>query len=127
MGSGVTGTGGLAISVLLIVANWMVFEKAGQAGWKSIIPIYSTVVQLKIIGKSPWLALLYLLLFVGFLILVIMIGIGMARSFGRSGWFAVGLILLPIVFYPILAFGDSKYIGPGGQASPETGEELAAW
>jgi hypothetical protein len=127
MGSGVTGIGGLAITVLLIVAYWMVFEKAGQAGWKVLIPIYSTVVMLRIVGKSAWLALLLLLIGLGLLILEIIIAIGMARSFGRSGWFAVGLFLLPFVFYPILAFGDSKYIGPGGQAPPATGEEVAAW
>ena len=36
--------------------------------------------------------------------------VGLARSFGLSGGFAAGLILLPYVFYPILAFGKSQYI-----------------
>jgi hypothetical protein len=37
--------------------------------------------------------------------------IDIARNFGRSGWFAAGLIFLPIIFFPILAFGDSVYTG----------------
>ena len=39
--------------------------------------------------------------------------VGLARSFGLSGGFAAGLILLPYVFYPILAFGKSQYVGEG--------------
>ena len=43
----------LAIVVLMIVAMWKVFTKAGEPGWACIIPIYSTIVMLKIVGK-PW-------------------------------------------------------------------------
>lgn len=28
--------------LLHVVAAWRIFTKAGEAGWKSIIPIYST-------------------------------------------------------------------------------------
>ena len=41
----------LAFIVFLVAAMWMVFTKAGEAGWKSIIPIYSTIILLKIIGR----------------------------------------------------------------------------
>jgi len=34
---------------------------------------------------------------------------GIARRFGKGGLFAVGLIFLPFVFYPILAFGSASY------------------
>ena len=32
---------GLAVFVLTVIARWKIFTKAGEAGWKSIIPIYS--------------------------------------------------------------------------------------
>ena len=51
----------LAFYVLIIVAQWKIFTKAGQEGWKALIPIYNVVVLYKIIGLSPWLLLLYLL------------------------------------------------------------------
>jgi hypothetical protein len=38
----------LVIWVLLIIAYWKMFTKAGEAGWKSIIPIYSSYVLFKI-------------------------------------------------------------------------------
>ena len=34
----------ICIGVLTIIANWRLFSKAGQAGWKSIIPIYNLVI-----------------------------------------------------------------------------------
>ena len=38
----------LVVWVLYIVARWKIFTKAGEAGWKSIIPIYSDYVQWRI-------------------------------------------------------------------------------
>ena len=40
----------------------------------------------------------------------------LAKAFGKSGGFAVGLIFLSIIFYCILAFGDAQYIGVPEQA-----------
>jgi len=39
----------------------------------------------------------------------------LSKSFGKDVGFTIGLILLPVIFYPILAFGDAKYIGPAGR------------
>ena len=38
--------------ILLIVARWRIFTKAGEAGWKSIIPIYADYVQWRIGWKK---------------------------------------------------------------------------
>ena len=38
----------------------------------------------------------------------------LSKSFGKSEGYTVGLLFLGIVFYPMLAFGDAKYIGPYG-------------
>ena len=42
---------------------------------------------------------------------IILLNVSLARSFGKKDTYAIGLVLLPIVFYPILAFGKSKYVG----------------
>ena len=49
----------LAILVLEIAACWKVYTKAGKPGWAVIIPIYSTLVCLQIIGKPWWWLLLF--------------------------------------------------------------------
>ena len=103
------------ILVFTIIANWKIFTKAGEAGWKSLIPIYSSVILYRIAGISPWLILLYLLVWVpviGPLIslgLTIYLMINLANAFGKSTGFAVGLILLNTIFIMILAFGNSEY------------------
>ena len=45
---------GLLIALLLIVAMWKVFTKAGQPGWASIIPIYNLYIWCKIVGRPGW-------------------------------------------------------------------------
>lgn len=107
----------ITISVISIVAMWKIFKKAGQEGWKSIIPIYNTYVLYEISGLEGWYAFLGLIPFVGSVISMVMgiiCYIKLTNSFGKESAFAVGLILLPIIFLPILAFDSSEYIGPDG-------------
>jgi hypothetical protein len=108
---------GTIVGVLLIIAMWKIFKKAGEEGWKSIIPVYNLVVLFKIAGLSPWLVLVYLLggiPVIGGLIalgMTIYLSINVAKVFGKSTGFAIGLLLLSPIFYMILAFGDSVYVG----------------
>lgn len=42
----------IVLGALLLIANWKIFTKAGQAGWKTLIPIYNGMVLFKIIYGS---------------------------------------------------------------------------
>jgi len=113
-GMGVLGTLiWLAVAILMIVAMWKVFVKAGQPGWASIIPIYNAYVFLKIAGKPGWWLIILLLVPVLNIIFYIIALAAFAQNFGKGVGFVVGLILLPVIFYPILAFSDARYIGTG--------------
>ena len=102
----------IVVAILSIVAMWMLFTKCGEAGWKSIIPIYNLVVMLQIVGISPlWILVLFVPV-VGsiiFLIVTIAADIRLAKGFGKSEGFAVGLILLNFIFMMILAFGKNDW------------------
>jgi uncharacterized membrane protein YhaH (DUF805 family) len=98
----------LALTVLMIAAMWRVFEKAGEPGWAALIPIYNLYILLKIAGKPAWWLLLFVIPFVNF-IAVIMVALAIARNFGKGVGFGLGLLVLGPVFYPILAWGDSRY------------------
>lgn len=102
------------LTIFLIVAEWKVYVKAGQPGWAVLIPIYNLYVLLKIVGKPGWW-LLVILLFppVGFFMALYVIHL-LSKSFGQGIGFTLGLIFLSFIFYPILGFGSSKYIGPAG-------------
>ncbi len=104
----------LAIAILMIVALWKVFVKAGRPGWASLIPIYNTYVFLKIAGKPGWW-LIWLCIPVLNIIFGIIATLAFAEKFGKGAGFAVGLILLPIIFLPILAFGAAQYGDDGAR------------
>lgn len=98
----------LAISVLMIVAMWKVYAKAGEPGWAILVPIYNVYVMLKIAGKPGWWLLLFFIPLVN-LVIGIMTLVALAANFGKGTGFAIGLLFLPFIFYPILAFSDSEY------------------
>lgn len=101
----------LALCIFFIFVQWKIFEKAGEKGWKSLIPFYSTYILWKIAWGSGWMFLTTLIPFVGF-VFGIICNVKLAQAFGKGIGFAIGLIFLPVIFEPILAFGDSQYLGP---------------
>ena len=100
----------IAIILLLIIAQWKIFTKAGKPGWAILIPIYNFIVVWQISKQPVWVLILCFVPFVGF-IGGIMLAVGIANSFGKGIGFALGLIFLPFIFYPLLAFGDAQYQG----------------
>ena len=122
--------------LLQIIANWRIFTKAGEAGWKSIIPIYGDYISYKIAwqpayfwltlilgivssylqetletGESLTVYMLVILIKIILVIISIMYSIKLARAFGRGTGFAIGLIFLQPIFMLILGFGDDRYYG----------------
>jgi ABC-type sulfate transport system permease subunit len=100
----------LAILIVVIAGMWKVFTKAGQPGWAAIIPIVNLYFLLKIARRPGWWLVLFFVPLVNVIIGIVM-ALDIARNFGKGGGFAVGLIFLPFIFYPILGFGDAQYVG----------------
>ena len=101
----------LIIAAFFIYVGWRIFEKANQPGWAAIVPIYNLVVTLQIVGRPMWWIILFIIPVVNF-IMAAVISIDLAKSFGKSTGFGLGLWLLGFIFGPILAFGDAQYQGP---------------
>jgi Family of unknown function (DUF5684) len=110
----------LAIVVLAIASQWKVYEKANQPGWACLVPIYNFYVLLKIAGKPGWWLIMLLIPIVNVVFAIWTINM-ISKSFGKDEGFTVGLLLLGIVFWPILGFGEARYLGPYGNP-----EEFAA-
>lgn len=118
--------------VLQAIAYWKIFEKAGEPGWKAIIPIYNTYTQY----KFTWNANIYWVFLFGSLIgsvlsqldgVVSVLGSAivlavtiiniialnkLAKAFGHGVGFTVGLFFLNPIFKLILAFSSDEYQGP---------------
>lgn len=99
-----------AIMILLIIIQWKVFKKANRPGWHSIIPIYNFWALFEIVGMKGWLSLIPLVNG----ILIIVAYYKLAKVFGKSGGFGLGLIFFTPIFMAILAFGKAQYINPNG-------------
>ena len=121
--------------ILQIIANWNIFTKAGEAGWKSLIPIYGDYVSYKIawqtsyfwlsfilgivasyvssanLNESMFLTVIATLLRIVIAVINIMYCIKLSRAFGHGIGFAIGLILLQPIFLLILGFGSDPYYG----------------
>ncbi len=125
---------GLVWYVLQIIANWKIFTKAGESGWKSIIPVYNGYVSYKIAWKGLYFWIFFILTIAGgslysmgvqdansiylviaavLLILAVVLNVvfdyKLAQAFGKGVGFTLGLIFLHTIFILILGLGDVKY------------------
>lgn len=106
----------IAFIVLMVAAMWRVFSKAGEPGWAAIIPIYNIYVMCKVAGRPGWWLILLLIPIVNFIIAIIL-NVDISKRFGNGVGFAIGMIFLPFIFWPILGFGSAQYQG-GAPAMP---------
>ena len=101
----------VAIGVFLIASLWITVDKAGRPGVSQIIPIWNYIELVRISGKPLWWVLILVVPIVNFIVLIIVYN-EIAKAFGKDAGFTVGLILLPFIFWPILAFGNATYTAP---------------
>ena len=105
------------VSLFFVIAWWRIFSKAGRPGWAVLIPLYNLYVYTQIVKRPKWWIFLYLTILIPFagplaaFLLGLLDSLRLAKAFGKSDGFGVGLALLGIIFLPILAFGSAKYDG----------------
>ena len=105
----------LFLLAVLLIASWKILIKAGQPGWAALIPLYNIYVYTQVLRRPKWWILLYFFGFVPFvgslvfLFLSIIDSVRMAKVFGKTPVFGVGLLLLPFIFYLVLAFGSADH------------------
>ncbi len=128
----------LFFCILCVVANWRMFEKAGERGWLCLIPFLSGHVAFKIAWhpfffwfnaallfgseilnamiveggvNMPYVILAALALSIASIIISVTHSFKLSRAFGHGVGFALGLVFLPYIFIPILGLGRSVYQG----------------
>ena len=124
--------GGLVWYILQVIGYWKVFTKAGEPGWKSIIPFYNLFIQYRLTWKTVMFWITILLAVIGGVLskdteavpawiggvvsiastVIYTIGLfKLSKSFGHGVGFTIGLLFFGPLFMIILGFGKSKYIG----------------
>ena len=100
----------LILILIVLVSQYKLFKKANESGWAAFIPIYNMIIWLRIINKPWWWLLLMIIPYAG-LIWSIWATNLLVKKFGKDEGFTIGIIFLPFIFFPILAFGSSKFSG----------------
>lgn len=85
-----------------------IFQKAGQAWWKALVPIYNFWIVLEINDSNPLLTFAIFVPVIQIYVFYKILG-GLAYSFGKGHGWAIALILLPWIFLPVLGFGSTEY------------------
>ena len=111
----------IVVVVLTIIGQWKAYQKAGRKGYESLIPYHRNWVQLQLAGLEGYWVFLLLLACIPVIGWIVNLGvfiwwdIELAKSYGQSTGFGVGLALLPCIFWPILGFGKAQYVGPASK------------
>jgi hypothetical protein len=115
-----------AASLVVVASLWKMFEKAGRPGWLALIPIVQLVVLLKIVGRPAWWVILYAIPVIN-AVLALLMAFDVAKAYGKDWTYALGLIFLPVIVFPILGFGSAEHgeTARSGQAR-EFGVSVAA-
>lgn len=103
------GFGCLVLYAVLSCAEWKIFEKAGEEGWKAIVPVYGSYVFYKITMGTGWYVLLAFIPVVGSIVHAVA-EYKLCRGFGRGVLFFIGLLFMPYLFELYLGFGSDSYV-----------------
>jgi hypothetical protein len=101
--------GGTLLVVFLIM--WKVYTKAGRPGWEAIVPIYNSWILVTEICKLEPLWFFLQFVPIANIISAWKVSQELAKKFGKSDAFGIGLFLLAPIFLAMLAFGDARYQG----------------
>jgi signal peptidase I len=121
----------LVLIPFLVIVNgslYFLFQKAGEEGWKGLVPFYNLVVLLKIVGRPSWWFFVLLIPVIGTLF-----GIGMAidliKSFGQNkARHILFLVLFGFIYLPYLALSKKVvYLGPANTLPKEDRGVVTEW
>ena len=100
----------IVVCVLMLIAYWKLFEKAGEPGWASLVPFYCNYVLFKIAFGNGWLFLLTAVPFAS-LVVSLILPFKLAKAFGKNVGWGFGLLFFSGIFHLMLGFGDAEYVG----------------
>lgn len=105
----------MAFLVFQLWLTYRLFQKAGQAGWKALIPIYNMVVLVRLGGFSGWWVAANLVPFLGqivFSVILILVVYNITLNFNKPLWYIIIFFLFQIVWYMLIVFDKTAIWDP---------------
>ncbi len=100
----------ISFTIIALFA-WPVFVKAGEPGWKTIVPFYNLYIWLKIINKPMWWYIFLIIPFINVFMVMLMI-VELVKCFNKQALWEQGIgVIFPFVYLPYLGLSPKeKYI-----------------
>jgi signal peptidase I len=118
----------LIIQLIHGLGTWKLYEKADRKSWEAFIPIYNSIVLMKIINRPTWWTALLFVPVVN-LIMFIVVWVETLRSFGKNTTkdTILGVISLGFYIYYINYFKNNEYKRDRSlTATTKTGDTIAS-
>jgi hypothetical protein len=108
------GTAGVMIvlTTTITAGTWAIFEKGGRPGWSVFVPLYNLIVLHQVAGKSAWWVLFYLMCPGVNIFTLLALYMSLCARFGKGFVYALGLLFVPFLFFPLLGFSAAQYQVP---------------
>ena len=114
----------LILVIIILVSIMKVFKKANRNGVSALIPFYNLIILLEICNLPKMYFTFLLIPFVNIIYYYRVLKV-LVQLFKKDGKFALGLFFLPIIYFPILGYGKSEYVGidiTAADSSKQVGE-----
>ena len=98
-----------AVIFILVLSLSVILQRLQKSSLVALVPVYRFAVIFKAIGIKSWCALLMLVPGINLLMRVYFYVV-LVKKFNRNYGFVPFLVLLPLLFLPIVAFGEGRYI-----------------
>lgn len=101
----------LVVQIIHGLGTWKLYEKAGRKSWESFIPVYNSIVLMKIINRPTWWTVLLFIPIIN-LIMFIVVWVETLRSFGKNSTkdTLLGVLTLGFYIYYVNYFENVEYI-----------------
>jgi len=88
----------LLVQIIHFLGTWKLYEAAGRKRWEAAVPVYNSIVLMKIIGRPTWWTLLLFIPVIN-LIMFPVIWVETLRSFGKRTYLDTFLGVITLGFY----------------------------
>ena len=88
----------LIIQVVHFISTWKLYQKAGRKSWEAAIPVYNSIVLMKIINRPTWWTILLFIPIIN-LIMIPVVWVETIRSFGKNTSLDTVLVLFTFGLY----------------------------